>query len=635
MFQEAVLEERDSQTPYIHLSNSLSSLSGMSDHDLTCHLPHRQRLVSPFLSPSDSMEFLKDLDMQPFREYVFAGLPMLVHPLIILRLLAHKLFGNMIRRKTLTSDAKLKPPKVDDKMPECPPRRELGPGPPRDDSKDSLSRKRKPTLPCPVPASSVAIERDDTFSEFSEINDTSSNASNKTGSCHNHVQSKNGSTKLALKTMVESLVTPLDLTVISHNAESAGSPTTQVPSDAPDSANEVKSSSSRTFFRWPSKKRLSKSHANVAVLSHQDSLASQDPSTSSSAGDVDIAAFQRELINLPTFVMDTPPVDVSPVFSRCSSVPENLAGRSKSGALRGSGKLGVLGVDTDSEHTLATAEFVLNGSSRGNGGAGGDGWKSVGGRGTGTGSLVTITTTNMDYSSDEPQPVVSGSSDVESPGGEAGAAELTNIVVHFEAPSSPQPSTSSQSPDATMFQFPPLPHLPGATSPTTTTAAATIGTTCNSNFLSPHQEYGVSSFGLPGPCVSTSSTHTTLHSPLTTVSERTSTHTLKGSVVAAACEIPVQHRGVLKVLETWVQKSHIDLDGNSVLALETRDFLRKLSVLGHEYKAWCQKMSAMLHVEVRPGRRLGWAVWLRCGGMCCVGCLVEVRGWGCGGSWAV
>ena len=594
VFQEAVMEERDSQTPYIHLSNSLNSLSGLSDHDLTCHLPHRQRLVSPFLSPSDSMEFLKDLDLQPFREYVIAGLPMLVHPLIILRLLAHKLFGNMIRRKTLTSDAKLKPPKVDDKMPECPPRREVGPGPPRDDSKDSLSRKRKPTLPCPVPATSVPIERDDTMSEFSEINDTSSNASNKTGSCHNHVQSKNGSTKLALKTMVESLVTPLDLTVISHNAESAGSPT-QGPGDPPDSANEVKSSSSRTFFRWPSKKRLSKSHANVAVLSHQDSLVSQDPSTSSSAGDVDIAAFQRELINLPTFVMDTPPVDVSPVFSRCSSVPENLAGRTKSSVLRGSGKLAVFGVDTDSEHNLATAEFVLNGSSRGGGAV--EGWESAGQ--AGTGSLVTITTTNMDYAADEPlqqqqlQNVVS--SDVESPGE---GAELTNIVVHFEAPSSPQPSTSSQSPDATMFQFPPLPH-PAAP------ASATSPTTTSSNFLSPHQEYCASSFGLPGPSVSTSSTHTALHSPLTTVSERTSTHTLKGSVVATPCEIPVQHRGVLKVLETWVQKSHIDLDGNSVLALETRDFLRKLSVLGHEYKAWCQKMSAMLHVEVRPWSSMG------------------------------
>lgn len=269
LLQEAVAEERESQTPYIHLSNSLNSLSTMSDHDFATHLGHRHRLVSPFISPSDSMEFLKDLNQQSFREYLFSGLPMVVHPIIVLRLLAHRLFGNMIRRKTLPSDAKLKPPKVDDKM-ECPPRKDFAQL--REDSRDSLSRRRKANLQLQI--TGQPGEKDDSLLELCETLEAacagagggpSSSGSSSKPSNHNHVQSKNGSTKMAIKSMVESLVTPLDLGVISQNPEATGSPT-QLP-DPPDSASEVKPpSNTRTFFRWSSKKRLSKSHANVSSL---------------------------------------------------------------------------------------------------------------------------------------------------------------------------------------------------------------------------------------------------------------------------------------------------------------------------------------------------------------------------------
>jgi hypothetical protein len=348
----------------------------------------------------------------------------------------------------------------------------------------------------------------------------------------------------------------------------------------------VKSSSggSRNFFRWSGKK-MSKSHANVAVLTQQDSIISQDQSTCSSVGDVDIAAFQRELINLPTFVMDTPPVDVSPVFSRCSSVPENLTGRNRSSSALGgsSGKLDAFAVDADSpEHTMAaTARFVLSGGLNSSGDTLGE--DSL----CSSDALVRITTTDADdIDKHKPkrrrrkhiQHIQQTETDIDSPAG----AELTNIVVHFEAPSSPQPSTtSSQSPEGTTFQFPAIPPPPppstitaAATLPTSTTtsvvaplqpplvsATTPSGTVINTNFLSPHQEYGFSSYGLPGPTstsstahspASTSSTNTALHSPLATVSERTSTHTLKGSVVATPCDIPVQHRGVLKVREPVV-----------------------------------------------------------------------------------
>lgn len=407
-----------------------------------------------------------------------------------------------------------------------------------------------------VQLSAHRIERHDSAQEISETEISSSG--------HNHVQSKNGSTKMALKSMVESLVTPLDLNVnvIHPSIETPNSPT-QLP-DAPDSGNEIKPSSSRTFFRWSGKKRLSKSQANIATLVHRDSVVTQSTTSTSSTDDVDIAAFQRELINLPTFVMDTPPVDVSPVFSRCSSVPENLASRNKSNVLGGSsGKLESFGMETDSENNLAAATFMLGGS--------------INNTNAVTESLVTITTTDMDNITNESTMI----SEVESPPGGA-----TNILVHFEAPSSPQLSTSSQSPD-TVFHFPTIPSIPLQTLP---------GTTSN-NFLSPHQEYTVSVSGIPGPLAAVPCPAVQTVSP---ASDRVvALHTPKTHVTTTPCELPMQHRGVLKVFESWVQQCHMDLDGNSALALETRDFLKRLSVLGHEYKSWCQGISSKLHLEVR------------------------------------
>lgn len=64
-------------------------------------------------------------------------------------------------------------------------------------------------------------------------------------------------------------------------------------------------------------------------------------------------------------------------------------------------------------------------------------------------------------------------------------------------------------------------------------------------------------------------------------------------------EIPKPHLGVLKVIETWIKVCSNDLDCSSLLIHEMRDFLRKISVLGHEYKAWCQKIGSCLHLEVQ------------------------------------
>ena len=52
------------------------------------------------------------------------------------------------------------------------------------------------------------------------------------------------------------------------------------------------------------------------------------------------------------------------------------------------------------------------------------------------------------------------------------------------------------------------------------------------------------------------------------------------------------------MIETWIKVCSNDLDCSNLIVHEMRDFLRKLSVLGYEYKSWCHKIGALLHLEV-------------------------------------
>ncbi|CAG5116824.1 unnamed protein product, partial [Candidula unifasciata] len=161
----------------------------------------------------------------------------------------------------------------------------------------------------------------------------------------------------------------------------------------------------------------------------------------------------------------------------------------------------------------------------------------------------------------------------------------TTITVHFEAPPSPNPSTSSQSPQA-QFEFPSIPPSSNF-----------------SNHLSVKQEYSPAATLSPlqqqqlNPHASYSSP--VLYNPNTDQRSTVSASSTSAAspITTPSCEISFQHRGVLRVLETWSKICQIDLEGNSLIALETREFLKRLSAMGHEYKAWCQRFGSTLRLE--------------------------------------
>ena len=133
----------------------------------------------------------------------------------------------------------------------------------------------------------------------------------------NGIQNLNRTTQLALRAIGHSLANPFDSSAGNANQHSSESNTSNAIS-SPESSGEIKGSNSKSRFFHLSKKHLCKSQSNVSNH-HHDSITSLDEETklvvhTPSESDIDIVAFQRELINLPTFVMDTPATDVSPIF---------------------------------------------------------------------------------------------------------------------------------------------------------------------------------------------------------------------------------------------------------------------------------------------------------------------------------
>ncbi|ESO98393.1 hypothetical protein LOTGIDRAFT_159199 [Lottia gigantea] len=549
IIQEAIEEEKENQNPIIHLSGSVPSLYAASETDYGPRL--RTRIISPMASSTDSFDKLNAFQNATVREYIFTALPIVAHPIIVLRLIAHKLFGNMIRRKTMYSDAKLKPPKVE-RLDACPPRRDTI----SECSGDPLSKRRKADLQVvisnPIDHSAPHMTKSTSVQErelHNKVNNTN----------------KNGTTKYALRAIGESLVTPLDLNI--HQSQNSE------PLIDPSDSIDPKASSSKKLFRWPSKRRLSKPSIVHQQSVHRDSIVSIDDEfvskePESLGQDVDIVAFQRELINLPTFVMETPPVDISPVFSRSSSVPDNLAcrtGRTDTVTINGSfSQIAISGMDLESNLDQSKNAIVTPPQSLDH---------------LVTGSLVTITTTDCDNNINNiPMDSLDDSDSLVD-------NVPTNIVVHFEAPSSPQPSTGSQSSQHVVFEYPP--NSVCMSIPNSSSCSHLLPNSDSLTLSSPVQSQPQSSF--PSQLSPTAVSHCSSISSQCTAKS--------SSPLNSPFEIPYTHRGILKVMETWISVCRVDLDGNNVIAMETRDFLKKLSILGHDYKLWCQKTGALLHLE--------------------------------------
>ena len=512
IFQEAVLEDIDkTASPIISLSSSIQSL---------CVLKSQSDLTTPPVSPACSVQTLIHFSQSSFREFLIMTLPMIIHPVIILRLLAHKMFGNMIRRKNwVAQESKLKPPKEDDIVVEkmCPPRSySVG-------QKVLGESKRKKEM--------LGMEFD---------------ALNTPGTFKSALGNNQNGTNLALKAIGESLVTPLELNISTCKMKEH-KPLSLTQSESP-------KGSKPKLFKWQSKKHLSKSQMNVSV-SEDDSILDKLNLEHSPKHDVDILAFQRELINLPTFVMDTP-IDISPVFSRSSSVPDNLASRlnpvsslcqlSAHGSRRRLSKGG-----HGSE--IALSALVPAGS-------------------------ITITKTDVDHHDSSLFFFPPGESTTDTPD-----ESLANIIVHFDPPQSPLLSSASQSPQTFEFPIQSAPvgnHLQPSTAQGNTNTTPSLLPKSTSNELS-----------LSAPPFAKDIEGPELRAALIKADARSPIH-------SPINDMPAAHKSVIKVLETWIRISRSDLENTAIVVHEMRDFLKKLSALGPEYKLWSQKFTGVLHLEV-------------------------------------
>ncbi|XP_052770885.1 1-phosphatidylinositol 4,5-bisphosphate phosphodiesterase epsilon-1-like [Mya arenaria] len=540
VIEEFVYEEMSdrSASPRQSISSSLQSfcLSFRGHHDFT----------TPAVSPACSVQTLNQVGYKSFREFLFMTLPLVVHPVVILRLLAHKMFGNMIRRKNFRSqNAKLKPPKEDLLGAEvmCPPR-----------SYSESSKYRENTLKLqPVPKAEKP-------SPESQSRSSTSANSNSKSTCSNGTSDQMG-TNMALRAIGESLVTPLEMNI--HPRAYTVSEHKPVCATQSDSVRGTKP----RLFRWQSKKLLSKSQLNVSgsslVANEKSSIAAEE-GASGSTHDVDIIAFQRELINLPTFVMDTP-LDVSPVFSRSSSVPENLAGRLNPTL----GSLGQLS-SHNSRKRLSKS------------GCGSDQAVSTL---VHSGSAVAITMTDPNHK-DSVFFMASEESTTNTP-----EDSMANIIVHFDPPQSPLLSSASGSGSPHAFDFPPGQAFgnnllqPGSPMNNLLTTSPT-GSQKGSPEEQPMSNNAVC--GLADTNAEVTDSKASLCRP----------DALKISpIVSPTTEMPIAHQAVLRVIETWITICPSDLEGTQLVVHEMRDFLKKLSVLGPEYKIWCQKILSELHLE--------------------------------------
>jgi len=540
MLQEVIYEEMAERgsSPRQSMSSSLQSfcLSFRGQPDFT-----------PAVSPACSVQTLNNVGHKSFREFLFMTLPLIVHPVIILRLLAHKMFGNMIRRKNIRSaDAKLKPPREDISNAEvkCPPR-SISETTKLFDTGNSLQ---------PVPNHNASKSVSDSQSRF-----TASAVSNSKSTGSNSANEQMG-TNMALRAIGESLVTPLEMNIhprsytVSEHKPVCATQSDSVPGSKP------------KLFRWQSKKQLTKSQHSISagsLVNEDTSTMELDGATTGSSHDIDILAFQRELINLPTFVMDTP-LDVSPVFSRSSSVPENLAGRLNPTI----GSLGQLSAH-NSRKRLSKS------------GCGSDqAMSSL----VHSGSAVAITMTDPNHN-DSVFFLPSEESTTDTP-----EDSMANIIVHFDPPQSPLLSSASGSGSPHAFEFPGPGQSfgnnllqPGAATNNLLTTPG--GTKSQSEDVKLHNLAS----NVPDTAVEVHDSKASSSRP----------EALRISPIASPInEVPVAHQAVLRVIETWISVCRADLEGTQLVVHEMRDFLKKLSVLGPEYKIWCQKILSELQLEV-------------------------------------
>lgn len=348
IFQEAEHEIAEGTLHIQHHSyfpssqrNSISNstpLHGNSSHPLS----HSQQSVSSdgssHLDIQESMYPVDGLHTRPFCHFFFHAIPLVVNPVIILRVLCHKVFGNMLRRKQSTvpsSHQKLSPPPSYHNLSDtCPPRGSLGEqsepsrhgshcsDEPSNTSLGIIASRSKSTKHVHI-ATPIETGEDD---EIMRVRKQKKRASSMDkgllkyrrrigGSGHNIFMYN------AIKSIGDSLIQPLDLNINSSPKLSD----IEYCSDG-----IIEPDKGKSVFRFPSMKKQHKatkgshtesvgSFESIGVHSVRNSLQSLNRQ-----GNSVVKEFEKELINLPVFEIDTHRMDqsTSPLLSRSNSVPD-------------------------------------------------------------------------------------------------------------------------------------------------------------------------------------------------------------------------------------------------------------------------------------------------------------------------
>lgn len=274
-------------------------------------------------SPPD----IADITQVSLSEFFFHAVPMVVNPIIILRVLCHKMFGHMLRRKThlsnqnLTSAHSLSPPLVMPQDEACPPRPPSTEGEKKNSPTGSPpnGKKKKVHVQITTPTPTEVEQIEEALRKMR--GSRRANSMDKSALRLSAIHRKNATMSLAIKAIADSLVTPLDLNL---------SPPPRITD------LELDQKAKKNIFRFPSmkSKRISKSYGYLVSLGQSLDEEALTPQTQDSdsvtnlvkMGDRDIRELQRELINLPTYEVDTHRMDqsTSPLLSRSNSVPELL-----------------------------------------------------------------------------------------------------------------------------------------------------------------------------------------------------------------------------------------------------------------------------------------------------------------------
>lgn len=582
----------------------------------------------------------------PFVEYFFEVLPLVVHPIIILRLLCHKMFGSMLRRKTAqqpsspTTNTLTAPTFVETESFPLWSGRDIDAT--SSDSKPVTTshlstKKRSDTLRKSNVHIQIATPLKPKLEEDDEFH-LRRRRTRRAGSMDKHLlhlgsakrRSINSAMSLAIKSIGDSLLQPIDLNI--------SPPAASGDAYALDSKR-------RMLFQFPSLQKRSKSQGYITRIgdSTESILFSHRSSTLSilKPAELELKEFQRELINLPVFEMDMGGVNdgASISVSRFSSVPEqleflqehnmkepqldakDLSSLQKHHATqvrKKAPKLSSMNMQKNVNESCVRIGSLPTHTSKQR--------KHL--EPSGEHTILWVKGSNFHGAENASRKITEGlqkGTCVDSENAPEGGSTLRPlpteaILFHFAAATpcespgsitemleSPQEKSENKLPTSSADTVPSSTthalNLP-VKSMTVTTSASELLTSSSpeTNSLVPRP----SSLWSPSKSIerlSLTFSHTSLSAQNCTLgisSASCEQHSPNFSLVlpSPGHDIPVNHKSIMDLFQAWIQICSSDLECCIAMKNETKDFLNKMSSLGTDYRTWSYQMRDKLKLEV-------------------------------------